>query len=88
MAIAADQFADPDHEVTNAAIVGAKIVDLKMIDGKIIEGRIIGGRVIARPNARANASRARRIDTESFHSEIVAAIGLALILLLVYLVRF
>jgi hypothetical protein len=87
MASVAEKLDAPEHEVADAEIVGAKIVGLKIIDGKIIEGRIVGGRVLDNQRP-AKGDRVGRSNKGRFDSEILTVIGIALAMLLVYVVRF
>ena len=84
MALVAEEISRHDLDVLEAEVVGARIVDPKIVDGKIVGGRIVGGRIIDTKFSHL-ARRARHIDTEHFHSEIVAATGLGLALLMWHL---
>jgi hypothetical protein len=76
------------HDVIDAEIVGARIVDPKFVDGRIVDGRIVGGRLADTARSRFRMRRARGIDREHAHGEVVAVIAFVLAALLVYVIRF
>ena len=75
------RFAAPDADVE---IVDAKIVEPKFLGDKIVDGRIVDGRVVDLNDTGRRAARARNIDREELHAEIIAVFVLGLAILVVH----
>jgi hypothetical protein len=84
--LVADPYAADD--VVNVQIVGARIIEPKFDGDKIVGGRIVDGRVIdPGKSAERDPRRARRVNRENAHSEIVAGLILGLTIVVFYLLR-
>jgi hypothetical protein len=81
-----EQLAVREPERFDAAIVDATIIEPKIVDGKIVDGRIVGGRLIHTEQIRHGVLQARNIDVHHFHTELIAIVGLGMVVLLFYLI--
>jgi len=85
MALVEERVAEREQEIIEAEIVGARIVEPKIVDGQIVDGRIVGGRVVAAEPPGEKAHRLRHAHLENVRGEMVAVLGLALVIFVMLL---
>jgi hypothetical protein len=78
----AAQLLDHSTDVIAVRIKGAKIVGGRIIDGEVVDAETGGV-----GNADASHRRARSIDTKRKHDELIALVGLGLVLLVFVLLH-